>query len=142
MSVDVQIMNRRRGVRMHLEAPASLRAVYGMETEVSIRDASQSGAFLNTREKPALNSRVAIRPRGITHDWMQARVARIDNDGIALEWEEVGSPRVLDLLALARRSRTDGGAEPRKVELEHSVQKEALARARSEVDSGEFDMQG
>jgi hypothetical protein len=126
-------MDRRWGVRVQVNTPAALRGVYGIEMPVSIRDVSLSGACVGTIERPPLLSRVAVRANGNAREWMEACVTRIHDGGIGIEWLEPGSQLALSLVSMAHSIR---------MPVETEMQEQALARARSEVESGEFDVQG
>ncbi len=96
----------RWGPRVHLDVPAAMRSVWCPEAEASVRNASLSGAFVETRERLPLLSRVAIRPLGYEASWMEASVTRVENDGIALEWLEPGSELALALASSRHRTPT------------------------------------
>jgi hypothetical protein len=137
-------MEHRWGARVPLHATATLRCDQGRETHASLRDASLSGAFVETLDKPALFSRVALRPVENSGDWIEAWVVRADERGIGVEWLEPASREVVALLSSGRG---DGRKPPKAQQRDRpvaveAIQSDSLFRAVSEVDSGEFDVQG
>lgn len=97
-------MEHRWGNRVHLDEPATLRSVHGAVFLVRLRNASLSGAFIETTAKPALFARVTLHPIAGEGYSMDAWVVRIAADGIGLEWLEPASESVLDLLSPQRRA--------------------------------------
>jgi hypothetical protein len=104
-------MEHRWGARVHLKEPARLRNVHGSVLVIGIRNASLSGAFLETSLKPSLFSRVCIQPVAGAGEWLDAWVVREDDDGVGVEWLEPGSDLALELISARRRTthrRQDG----------------------------------
>ena len=89
MNANVQPMEHRWGIRMNLDAAAELRTGDGLSAMVSVRNASLSGAFLETRARLPLLARVALRPLSKA-DWLEASVVRVDKYGVAVEWLDPG----------------------------------------------------
>jgi hypothetical protein len=61
-----------------------------------------SGAFIRTRSRPPLMSRVAVRPLNAASEWLEASVVRHDATGVGLEWLDPGLRSVSALLVLGR----------------------------------------
>ncbi len=145
MSASEQSVEHRWGARVAILETAALRSAPGEESHALLRDASLSGAFVETARKPALFSRVAVRPVEGTGDWIEAWVVRAEMLGIGLEWIEPASKAVVSLLAagrgVARRPAKAQQAERRST-LEMAIQSDSLLRDHSEIDSDEFDVQG
>ena len=95
-------MEHRWGTRMDLNVPAEVWTSDGVSTHASVKNASLSGAFLETRVRVPLLSRVAIRPLARAADWLDACVVRVEDSGLALEWLDPGLHSVSSLLALRR----------------------------------------
>lgn len=130
-------MEHRVGTRVKLDTRAELRAA-GTVREAVVRNASLTGAFLESHVRLPLLSRVEIRTAGTGEEWLEACVIRIDGDGMGLEWLDSGVHTVQALLCPRRPARE----HPELATPGSSIQEDALARARSEVASGEFDVQG
>ena len=143
MAASEQSMEHRWGARVPMHETAVLRGTSGDESHTLLRDASLSGAFVETAEKPLLFSRVAVRPLESATEWIEAWVVRSDELGIGLEWLEPASKDVVSLLSSARSGRRPPKAQQtERVPVEVQMQSESLLRAVSEVDSEEFDVQG
>lgn len=65
-----------------------------------LRNASLSGAFLETSVRPTLLSRVSVRPVSPGGEWLDGWVVRIEPRGIAVEWLDPPLHSVAVLLAL------------------------------------------
>lgn len=99
MSANPQFMEHRWGTRVDLEAPARLMTGEGM-CEAMLRNASLSGAFLETSARPTLLSRVSVRPTSPSGEWLDGWVVRIEPRGVAVEWLDPPLHSVAVLLAL------------------------------------------
>lgn len=95
-------MEHRWGTRFELDAPAELAVAQGVCTDARVRNASLSGAFVETAARVPLLSRVALRPLAPGGSWLEGCVVRIEADGLALEWLEPGLHAVSALLSLRR----------------------------------------
>jgi hypothetical protein len=102
MTASTQQMEHRWGTRMELHVPAELWTADGVSTHASVRNASLSGAYLETPARVPLLSRVAIRPLAREADWLDACVVRVEDGGIALEWLDPGLHSISALLAMRR----------------------------------------
>jgi hypothetical protein len=144
MSTSEQSMEHRWGARVPMHEAAALRGPGGEESHALLRDASLSGAFVDTDLRPALLSRIAIRPLEDAGDWIGAWVVRTDERGIGLEWLEPASRDVVALLSSARGAgkRRPKAEQSERPASEMAIQSDSLLRAYSEVDSEEFDVQG
>lgn len=145
MLASEQSAEQRWGARVPMHETAVLRIVQGQESPALLRDASLSGAFVETEHRPARFSRVAIRPLEGSSEWIGAWVVRTDERGIGLEWIEPASREVVALLSSVRSAakRPPKAQQPdRRAMLDQAVQSDSLLRAWSEIDSEEFDVQG
>lgn len=95
-------MEQRWGTRVPLQALAELITPDGDFEAVWIRDASLSGAFVETRRPLQLLSRVAVCPTGRTGEWLDGFVVRGAEGGYGIEWLEPGLHPVSALLSLRR----------------------------------------
>ncbi|HWL61295.1 MAG TPA: hypothetical protein VNQ32_00710 [Steroidobacteraceae bacterium] len=102
MNAITQYMEHRWGTRVELDAPAELATAEGVCTGGRVRNASLSGAFVQTTAKVTLLSRIALRPLVTGGSWLDACVVRVEPTGLALEWLEPGLHPVSALLALGR----------------------------------------
>lgn len=99
MSADPHFMEHRWGTRVKLDAPARLMTGEG-QCEALLRNASLSGALLETRARPTLLSRVSVRPVSPGGDWLDGWVVRIEPRGLAVEWLDPPLHSVAVLLSL------------------------------------------
>jgi hypothetical protein len=108
-------MEHRWGRRTALWTPVQLRCEAG-PARGRVRDASASGAFIETELRVEAGSRIEIEFRGA---WIAACVIRIDAEGFALEWFEFAPPAIvetLDRIDELRRMHADFGRSlPRDV---------------------------
>ena len=102
MNANLQVIEHRWGDRVPLDAPAEFKTVQGLSLDGVIGNASLSGAFVRTRSRPPLLSRVAVRPLSAASDWLEACVVRHDANGVGLEWLDPGLRSVSALLAIGR----------------------------------------
>ena len=140
-----QLMEHRWGTRVSLNAAASMRRIYGLETAARFRDISLSGAFVETTDCLPRFSRIAVRILATPSYWVEAWVVRSEADGIGIEWLEPGSHMVLDMMLLqtsadAQRRSKLAPEERTDSALDWCVATDGLSRARMEVESGEFDV--
>jgi hypothetical protein len=101
MSANLQVIEHRWGTRIQLAAPAELRTEYGASINVTLDNASLSGAFVRTRAQLPLLSCVFIHIHEGPDEWLEACVVRHDDDGMGLEWLDPGLA-VCGLLATQR----------------------------------------
>ena len=99
MGASIDYMEHRWGTRITLNAPAELKTPDGLSAVGSVRNASLSGAFVETRATLPLLARVSLRPLAAGSEWLDACVVRVENRGVALEWLEPGLQAVAALLA-------------------------------------------
>lgn len=102
MNPGTQYMEHRWGTRVELDAPAELATGEGVSSDGRVRNASLSGAFVETTAKVTLLSRIALRPLVTGGTWLDACVVRVESTGLALEWLEPGLHPVSALLAVGR----------------------------------------
>lgn len=100
MSADKKFMEHRWGTRVDLDTPAEISTPTGFAVSGSVRNASVSGAFVETRARFALLSRISVHALGREGEWLDACVVRVESKGIAVEWLEPGMRTVSGLLAL------------------------------------------
>ncbi len=89
MNANAQLQEHRWGIRMNLAAAAEIRVADGHRTLALVRDASLSGAFLESTSGLPLLARIAVRPLAKS-DWLEAVVVRVEASGMAIEWLEPG----------------------------------------------------
>lgn len=92
-----QFMEHRWGNRFELGAVTKLRLADGRVEDVLVRDASISGAFIETRARFVPLGRVSLGSIARPGEWLDGWVVRIDSQGVALEWM---SPELSCLAAL------------------------------------------
>jgi hypothetical protein len=98
-AAEVQDMEHRWGTRIELHAEARLMTSEGLCQGV-LRNASLSGAFVETTARPTLLSRVSVRPASPGAEWLDGWVVRVETRGIAVEWLDPPLHSVAVLLAL------------------------------------------
>jgi hypothetical protein len=102
INASTQYMEHRWGTRIDLDAPAEVWTAEGVSTDAIVRNASLSGAFVQTAAKVPLLSRIALRPLLKGAEWLDACVVRVESSGLGLEWLDPGLHPVSALLALRR----------------------------------------
>jgi hypothetical protein len=107
MNANTDFMEHRWGTRVELDVPAELLTADGVSANAAVKNASLSGAFVETSAKLPLLSRVAVNLHAPMDEWLDACVVRVEDDGLALEWLDPGSRLVPALLAMRRNSRGD-----------------------------------
>jgi len=100
MSVDLQWMEHRWGTRIELDAPAEITTLDGFARAGVIRNASLSGALAETSFRPALLSRIALRPATTGGEWLEGCVVRVEGHTVAIEWLDPPLHAVAVLLSL------------------------------------------
>ena len=104
MSTESLWMEHRWGSRVELHALARLRTVDGRETDVWVRNASLSGAFVETTSRLGMLTLLSLRPLTAGGEWLDACVVRVEEGGIALEWLEPGTHSIFTLLSMRREA--------------------------------------
>jgi hypothetical protein len=79
-------MEHRWGTRMAMNVPAVLQCADGSTLAACVKDASLSGAYLDTDARLPVLSRVSVALNARTAEALDASVVRVDNSGIAIEW--------------------------------------------------------
>jgi hypothetical protein len=102
MSANADLMEHRWGIRVELGALVEIRTAETWSATAVVRDASLSGAFVETDSKPAALSRVSLRLVARTGEWLEACVVRVEDSGFAVEWLDPGLQAVADFLSLRR----------------------------------------
>jgi hypothetical protein len=116
-------MEHRWGTRIDLDAPAELWTTEGIADDAWIRNASLSGAFVETTARVPLLSRIAIRAAARPGEWLDSCVVRVEASGLALEWLDPGLHQVSALLALR------GEPQPRATPgIERNAKRDAMTR--------------
>ena len=87
---------------MTLDLPADLRTPDGMSIPAWVRNASLSGAFVETGVGFPVLSQLSLRPLVGGGAWLDAIVVRVASDGMGIEWLEPGLHAVASLLARRR----------------------------------------
>lgn len=95
-----QLMEHRWGTRIPLSLPAEIKSSDGRHGTATVRNASVSGAFLETDLKCPPLSRVCVRPLSRPEPGLDAHVVRAEPDGFAVEWSHPGAHPVSDLMPL------------------------------------------
>lgn len=88
----------RWGSRYKFGCRAELSADGIPASAATIRDASLSGAFVETTGNFPLFSRVAVRAVSQPCDWLDACVVRAEREGIAVQWLDPGLRPISSLL--------------------------------------------
>ena len=95
-------MEHRWGQRKRCRARVYLSAGAGISGTGCVRDVSSSGAFIETTLQLPMHARVMLNVRGnesATHEVdIAAAVARVENDGIGLEWYETPAGSICAIL--------------------------------------------
>jgi hypothetical protein len=100
MNHELQYMEQRWGTRVELYAPVEMLTHDGQYMLASVKNASLSGAFVETAEPLPLYSRVALSPLARPDRWLEGCVVRVEAHGVALEWRDPGLQAVSTLLSL------------------------------------------
>jgi hypothetical protein len=95
-------MEHRWGNRVTLDAPVQIRTTTGVSAAARVRNASISGAFVDTSVNLPLLGRVLLRPLSDSGEWLDACVVRVEPCGVAVEWLDPALHAVSALLALRR----------------------------------------
>lgn len=120
MAVESEAMAReptqreqRWGSRTPLNALAELITADGDFEAVRVRDASLSGAYVETQRSLPIMMRVALCPSGRAGEWLDGIVVRSDGGGYGIEWLDPGLHPVSVLLSL-RHHATHRPTAPRR----------------------------
>jgi hypothetical protein len=70
MGASIDYMEHRWGTRITLNAPAELKTADGLSAVGSVRNASLSGAFVDTRASLPLLTPVSLRPLAAGSEWL------------------------------------------------------------------------
>jgi hypothetical protein len=105
MSADIEHMEHRWGTRVELDVRTEVRSDDGYSASGYIRNASVSGAYVETDAILPLLSCISLRAQHWEEDWLDACIVRVDETGLAVEWLDPGSHMVPALLSLRRDSR-------------------------------------
>lgn len=93
-------MEHRWGTRIPLAVPAEVKAADGERSAATVRNASISGAFIETPRRFPLMSRVCVRPLSRPEPGLDAHVVRAEAGGVAVEWSYPGARPVAEMLPL------------------------------------------
>jgi hypothetical protein len=107
MNPNTNFMEHRWGTRVELDVPAELLTPEGLSADAALKNASLSGAFVETSAKLPPLSRVSVNLPAPVNEWLDACVVRVERRGLALEWLDPGSRLVPALLSMRRISRGD-----------------------------------
>ncbi len=100
MSANGEFLEQRWGKRVELDVPAELKTSDGLSFEASVKNASVSGAFVETDANLPVLARLSVHPFARAGEGLDASVVRIEKTGVALEWLDPGSRSVPALLSL------------------------------------------
>lgn len=92
----------RWGNRFEMNLPADLWLTDGTCAPAIVRNASVSGALVETDIRPPLMTHVSLRSRDRSGTPLDAWVVRTDPKGIALEWLDPGTGKSTSALLSAR----------------------------------------
>ncbi len=98
MGASRQFMEHRWGTRVKLDVPVALRTANGLANSW-VRNASVSGAFVETNEKIPVHARVSVQLIARAGESLDALVVRVENTGVGLEWLDPGLRSVSALLS-------------------------------------------
>lgn len=112
MSESRQSMEHRWGTRVAVNAPATVRDTTGHLASARVRNASLSGAFVETDIHFALLARVSVRASARGSEWLHGCVVRVEDHGFAIEWLDPDLQAVAALLGVSRGSRHAPVASP------------------------------
>lgn len=106
MNANALYMEHRWGTRVEMFTPADVATATGRSCKAVVRNASLSGAFLETLAHPYLPvlSRIVLKPRIPGADWIEACVVRTNVRGVGVEWMEPALRSVSTLLATRNES--------------------------------------
>jgi hypothetical protein len=91
-------MEHRWGTRIDLNTAGAVVAPDGREETCMVRNASVSGAFLETELRVPVLSRVYVRPAQRPGQKLEGCVVRADKNGLGVEWLQPGVRPVSSLL--------------------------------------------
>jgi hypothetical protein len=91
-------IEHRWGSRVHLMKPVTIETNQATDAAARLRNASLSGAFIETALQPALYSRVTILAPYATDEPVEAWVVRADGAGVGIEWMEPAVETVVAIL--------------------------------------------
>lgn len=94
----VEFTDHRWGTRFDLVVAASVIPVHSERAMALIRDASISGAFLETEMRLPNLSRVIVQPHLPDATGHEAIVVRCSEKGFAVEWVQPGAQTLMPLL--------------------------------------------
>jgi hypothetical protein len=93
-----QGMEHRWGTRIRLDAPAEVSTADGEIIPAIAINASLSGAYVRTQASAPVLSRLWLRTRQGSGDWLATCVVRHGRDGMGLEWLDPGMQAVRAML--------------------------------------------
>ena len=107
MSAESEYMEHRWGTRVELDVPAEILAGEDNSALAVVKNASLSGAFLETSMMLPPLSRVSVALPATKYEALDACVVRVDSNGLALEWLDPGAHLLPALFSMRRNSRGD-----------------------------------
>lgn len=100
MNTNALYMEHRWGTRVEMFTPADVATASGRSCKAVVRNASLSGAFLETLAHLPVLARIVLKPRVPGADWIEACVVRNDPRGVGVEWMDPALRAVSSLLAM------------------------------------------
>jgi hypothetical protein len=79
-------MEHRWGHRFAQDTAAEITTADGVHATGKVKSASLSGAFVQTGARLPLRAQVSLRPQHAPEQSLDAKVVRVEEDGLALEW--------------------------------------------------------
>jgi hypothetical protein len=114
-------MEHRWGTRIPLAVPAEIKTRDGRRGAATVRNASVSGAFLETGLHLPVLSRVCVRPLTRPEPGLDAHVVRAEAGGFAVEWSHPGAHPVADILPVLD---TDNARAPGRMHLSRPMSRD------------------
>lgn len=121
MTADLKWMEHRWGTRIELDAPAEITTLGGVAVTGVVRNASLSGALASTSFRPALLSRIALKPRTEGGEWLEGCVVRVEGNEVAIEWLDPPLHALAVLLAQQHGPFESDADGPRRAPVSDSV---------------------
>ncbi len=106
------LMEHRWGTRVPVAAAAEIKVRDGRCGAATVRNASVSGAFIETALQLPVLSRVCVRPLSRAEPGLDAHVVRAEAGGCAVVWAYPGAHPVADMLPPLRGAQRPMSRDP------------------------------